>query len=615
MNTTKSDNYNEKGLGAVLNPHDPRDVELAKVQAPVAVPSKYKTGISRLAVEDQEKLGSCVGQAEGKLLEYFDYKETKKLRRNSKRFIYARCKAQDGNPGEGTYPRVAAKVLMEEGAASADLVPNDNDLSHAEYIDVKVTDAIKKDAKPYRVKGYAVVPPIAADIKQAIYQNGVVSATLETGDWSDSPVKPTPSRGRHRILLYGYEDTTRNGVADTKIYFRNSWGKKWGDSGNGYFYFNDYARYIYDIMVYTDLPNDLVEELKETQYLFTRDLERGDTGADVMELQKRLAKEMAVDGLPCFRDGEFDQVFGPLTQAAVQRYQTVKGIVLYGTPSSTGYGRLGPKTRASLNGAIPGPGPEERPKLYKKVASLRDTLVNVMAAIGQPIVVTDEYRTYAEQDDLYAIGRTKPGTIVTNARGGESLHNFRVAFDVAFKKGSGITYEGNWSVLGAVGKALGLEWGGDWTSFPDRPHFQFTAGYSLAEFQKGTIDLTKFGEEAGEEAAKESQLPINNNPSSMSFLHRVKSFLINAASLVGTGLITALVAALTSPEGAAAIGAWITDVPGLLIGLGVGAPFAVVIGLVIAELWKQWLNAHKIAKATREGAVTAAYRAKDIELY
>lgn len=123
---------------------------------------------------------------------------------------------------------------------------------------------------------------------------------------------------------------------------------------------------------------------------------------------------------------------------------------------------------------------------------MRDQLRKIMAAIGHPIVVTDEYRTHAEQDALYAQGRTKPGKIVTQAKGGESLHNWRVAFDVAFSTKNGISYTGPWDVLGEVAEALGLEWGGYWITFVDQPHFQFTAGYSLSDFQQGRIDETKF---------------------------------------------------------------------------------------------------------------------------
>jgi hypothetical protein len=46
--------------------------------------------------------------------------------------------------------------------------------------------------------------------------------------------------------------------------------------------------------------------------------------------------------------------------------------------------------------------------------------------------------------------------------------------------------------VGEIGQRLGLEWGGMWKTFPDRPHFQFLAGYTLADFQNKKIDEQKF---------------------------------------------------------------------------------------------------------------------------
>jgi RHS repeat-associated protein len=92
--------------------------------------------------------------------------------------------------------------------------------------------------------------------------------------------------------------------------------------------------------------------------------------------------------------------------------------------------------------------------------------------------VTHGLRTYREQNALYRIGRTvNPGNpTVTNARGGQSAHNFGVAIDVGFFDSTG-TYitNGNapeYKLFGAIADTLGLEWGGKWTSFPDPSHVQ-----------------------------------------------------------------------------------------------------------------------------------------------
>jgi peptidoglycan L-alanyl-D-glutamate endopeptidase CwlK len=94
-------------------------------------------------------------------------------------------------------------------------------------------------------------------------------------------------------------------------------------------------------------------------------------------------------------------------------------------------------------------------------------------------------RTYEEQDDLYAQGRSKPGSIVTKAKGGQSMHNFGTAFDIGIFSMDGKHYLGespDYAKVGKIGKKLGLEWGGSW-EFVDEPHFQLTVGRSLAELR------------------------------------------------------------------------------------------------------------------------------------
>lgn len=111
-------------------------------------------------------------------------------------------------------------------------------------------------------------------------------------------------------------------------------------------------------------------------------------------------------------------------------------------------------------------------------------------------------RTYKEQDDLYAIGRTtQPGAkVVTNARGGQSYHNFGLAFDIVLLKdtnGDGtfetaswetnVDFDGDgkadWQEIVTICKQHGWEWGGDWR-FTDLPHFQKTFGLSVVELDK-----------------------------------------------------------------------------------------------------------------------------------
>lgn len=101
-------------------------------------------------------------------------------------------------------------------------------------------------------------------------------------------------------------------------------------------------------------------------------------------------------------------------------------------------------------------------------------------------------RTYAEQNALYAQGRTAPGPRVTNARAGYSNHNFGIAGDFGVFKGGQYLDSANPALASKVHKAVAawvkanlraIEWGGDWTSFRDEPHFQYRTGLSLAEMR------------------------------------------------------------------------------------------------------------------------------------
>lgn len=101
------------------------------------------------------------------------------------------------------------------------------------------------------------------------------------------------------------------------------------------------------------------------------------------------------------------------------------------------------------------------------------------------------FRSFEEQDKLYAKGRTRPGRRVTNARGGESFHNYGVAADIAFYDEKGTIswpedgdYAKLWTRYGEHAKKQGLEWGGDWKSITDRPHIEYHPGVGSASSLK-----------------------------------------------------------------------------------------------------------------------------------
>ena len=155
----------------------------------------------------------------------------------------------------------------------------------------------------------------------------------------------------------------------------------------------------------------------------------------------------------------------------------------------TADGKAGPQTWGAIHSHIigsggasaegeSGDGIDERSEkclatLLPEVRPYARALVHKAAVNGIRIKILSGYRSYAEQDALYAQGRTLPGPIVTRARGGYSNHNFGIAFDVGVFEGNKYLGESpKYRAVGVLGTELGLEWGGNWKNLVDQPHFQ-----------------------------------------------------------------------------------------------------------------------------------------------
>ncbi|WP_428738640.1 M15 family metallopeptidase [Sulfurimonas sp.] len=125
--------------------------------------------------------------------------------------------------------------------------------------------------------------------------------------------------------------------------------------------------------------------------------------------------------------------------------------------------------------------------LHPKIRNLATEFINkVETQKNIRLRVTQALRTIDEQNQLYAQGRTTSGNKVTWVKGGYSFHNYGLAIDVVKIEKNGTI---NWndttyfSDIAQIGKSLGFEWGGDWTSTPDKPHFQYTFGYTTAQLK------------------------------------------------------------------------------------------------------------------------------------
>ncbi|MEZ5386470.1 MAG: M15 family metallopeptidase [Prosthecobacter sp.] len=180
-------------------------------------------------------------------------------------------------------------------------------------------------------------------------------------------------------------------------------------------------------------------------------------------------------------------------------------------PSLAVDGKAGPQTWGAIydrivggagTGALPAPGiqVDDTPvdarsekniaTLHPRVQPLARSLILRAMERGWNFKITSALRTYAEQDALYAQDRTKPGKRVTNARGGYSNHNFGLAFDVTLFNGSQPVWDSPlYKALAVIGQELGLEWGGNWKSPVDEPHYQLRPAWAAG--MKESVMLTE----------------------------------------------------------------------------------------------------------------------------
>lgn len=190
-----------------------------------------------------------------------------------------------------------------------------------------------------------------------------------------------------------------------------------------------------------------------------------------------------------FIAGTPDGIYGARTTDAVRRFQSVNGLVMDGVVT--------PRTRQQLFNPNP---PDDYSKratstslsaLHPYVATLARSFLDLCAASGISVRIIVTFRSWYDQDVLYSQGRTSAGAIVTDAMGGDSYHNWGLAFDCAPVVNGVIAWSDTdrFNQMGRLGQQVGLEWGGHWTTFNvalvDMPHFQFTYGLSTEQLLNG----------------------------------------------------------------------------------------------------------------------------------
>ena len=129
------------------------------------------------------------------------------------------------------------------------------------------------------------------------------------------------------------------------------------------------------------------------------------------------------------------------------------------------------------------------------IGKAKEFIIRAEKELGIKLRVTAALRTWKEQSDLYAKGRTVSGQKVTWAKAGQSYHNYGLAFDVVeIKDGKALWNNPNWEKIGKLGESIGFVWGGRWKGKTDKPHFEMAFGKHHSELAQ----LYKAGKRDGE---------------------------------------------------------------------------------------------------------------------
>ncbi len=214
----------EHSFGCIPSPPDERDFQLASYVAPVSVPASLSYRSMMTPVRNQGNLGSCVGFASTALDEHIHGAANL-----SEMWCYDQCKKLDGYEGEGTYPRIAMKVLTQ-GICEEGMWPYQDRYPPS----TQPNPSAAANARNYRIGTYA--SSTIDGLKAGLFQHGPM--LLAFGVYEnytqarDTGVIPAPAGkrlGGHAVCLTGYDDNK------ALWEWKNSWAFDWGDEGYGYF--------------------------------------------------------------------------------------------------------------------------------------------------------------------------------------------------------------------------------------------------------------------------------------------------------------------------------------------------------------------------------------------
>lgn len=213
-----------KNLGVKPSPYDYRDYAVKAIIPEISLPATVRHDHKIKKVLDQGFCGTCVGKGTNAIMSAHYNQNFSSL------FIYTLCKERDGFPNEeGTFPRIAMKVITQEGTCLDQTLPYST-LNTCTLLP-SITGKMLVEAANYTAKEYARAWNLY-DIKSGIAANCLVGATFYIGyNWiyyKEGVIQESPrldAIGLHWVALCGYDDNIQavRGV--------NSWGTSWGEGG------------------------------------------------------------------------------------------------------------------------------------------------------------------------------------------------------------------------------------------------------------------------------------------------------------------------------------------------------------------------------------------------
>jgi hypothetical protein len=346
-------NPNEKGFnpGGVKDRYDNRDYQWHEVGYGT-MPFDWNTGFDiesklgfKLKVKDQNGSYSCGGQAWSYLAEVLEALNTNTYEPRSAKYIYA----QTYVPSGGSAGRDNSNIFCKQGVAEESKLPSyDSGQPPQEGFmrrSEDITYEIRNNAKLSMASSYAQIGTDIESFATAIRDNGgaIIGITgSNNGTWNSiAPFPPVPGADLWYHWIYCGKAKIISGKKHIGVF--NSWGNAAGDNGWQWISEDYFKTLIYIFSGWTHVynGNPPVAPFKHT---FTKTLDYGMSDPEVQWLQKALTLE------ECFPDTISPTLFfGNVTKQSVQKFQVKYNIVSSGSSSTTGFGRVGPKTLAKLN--------------------------------------------------------------------------------------------------------------------------------------------------------------------------------------------------------------------------------------------------------------------------